>query len=333
MRFGERLRSVFCWLDSSVDAPASTPSDDPSGDDRSDRVDLLRCIPFIGIHLACLGVIWVGFSWAALSVAVVLYVVRMFFITAFYHRYFSHRSFRTSRAVQLIGAFLGCTSGQRGPLWWAAHHRHHHKHSDAHDDCHSPRRHGFLYSHMGWFMTPKNFSANQRYVCDWSKYPELRFLDRYDWLPPLILAIAMYVLGAALAVWWPTLGTNAAQMVVWGFFVSTVVLYHATYTINSIAHTFGSRRFNTADDSRNNVWLALFTLGEGWHNNHHYYSSSVRQGFYWWEIDITFYVLAALAKVGLIWDVRTVPRRVLESSERRVCGASSVGTKEESNAV
>ena len=296
-------------MDSQAAGDAST-----SSGPQVDRIDLTRCIPFLAIHLACVAVLWVGFSWVAVLAAALLYVVRMFFITAFYHRYFSHRTFRTSRWFQFIGAAIGCTAAQRGPLWWAAHHRHHHNHSDAHGDRHSPRLQGFLYSHMGWFMTPRNFAMAARYVRDWLKFPELNFLGRYDWLPPLALAGVLYVVGAFLETYLPGSGTTGMQMVVWGFFVSTVVLYHATYTINSLAHRFGSRRFATDDDSRNNFWLAILPLGEGWHNNHHHYAASARQGFYWWEIDLTYYVLVVLARLGLIWDLRPVPRRVLEQS-------------------
>ncbi len=295
---------ILRWFDST--RPPTTTSDD------DDRIDWLRCVPFVALHLACLGVIWVGVSWIAVAVAVALYFGRMLTITSFYHRYFSHRAFRTSRAFQFVMALAAGTAAQRGPLWWAAHHRHHHNHSDEDPDLHSPSLRGFLMSHVGWFMTNNGFRTDDRYVRDWSKFPELRFLDRFDIAAPLLLAVAVFGLGSLLERFAPGLGTDGWQMLVWGFFISTVAVYHATYTINSVAHRYGSQRFATGDDSRNNFWLALLTLGEGWHNNHHHYPASARQGFYWWEVDISYYFLRALAWTGLIWNLRAVPDRVLD---------------------
>jgi len=281
------------------------------------RTDWARMIPFLSMHLACLAVFLVGFSWIALAVTATLYVVRMFAITGFYHRYFSHRSFKTSRAGQFIFGILGASAVQRGPIWWAAHHRHHHVHSDKVEDVHSPVQHGFFWSHMGWFMSNKYFVADMSRVKDLLKYPELRFLDRFDIVVPTALGVAVFLFGVLLKHVAPGLGTNGWQMLVWGFFVSTVLVYHGTYTINSLSHVFGRQRYKTGDTSRNNLWLALITLGEGWHNNHHHYPASVRQGFYWWEFDITFYMLKVLAFFGLIWDLKPVPRAVREGVGKR----------------
>ncbi|WP_372017430.1 acyl-CoA desaturase [Pseudoxanthomonas sp. 10H] len=281
------------------------------------RIDWLRALPFVGLHAGCAGVIWVGVSPVALGVAIALYLVRMFAITAFYHRYFSHRAFQTSRALQLLFAVIGAAGVQRGPLWWAAHHRHHHRHADTVDDPHSPGVRGFLWSHVGWFLTPEAFATDHRRIGDLLRYPELRWLDRYDTAVPLLLAVVLYALGALLARLMPGLGTSGPQMLVWGFFVSTVALFHATVTINSLAHRFGRRRFDTRDDSRNNAWLALLTLGEGWHNNHHFYPGSARQGFRWYEIDPTWYVLRAMQALGLVWGLRPVPAWVMGKAVRR----------------
>ncbi|MGA1498323.1 MAG: acyl-CoA desaturase, partial [Steroidobacteraceae bacterium] len=251
-------------------------------------------------------------SAVAVATAAFLYFIRMFAITGFYHRYFSHRSFRTSRLMQFLFGVLGASSVQRGPLWWAAHHRHHHAYSDRPEDPHSPREKGFLMSHVGWFLTRGGFRPDMTRVRDLERYPELRWLDRYDIAIPVLLALGLFAVGGWLERSHPSLGTSAGQMLVWGFFISTVVLYHATYTINSLCHVFGSRRYDTGDDSRNNPWLALITLGEGWHNNHHHYPSSVRQGFYWWEIDITWYLLKAMSWLGLVWDLKPIPASVRE---------------------
>jgi stearoyl-CoA desaturase (delta-9 desaturase) len=278
-------------------------------------VDWLRAIPFVAMHLACLAVIWVGVSWVAVGVALALYALRMFAITAFYHRYFAHRTFRTSRAVQFIFAVIGASSVQRGPLWWAAHHRNHHRHTETAADPHSPTVHGFWWSHMGWFLTAEGFRTDWARIPDLAKYPELRWLDRFDTLIPVALAAALFGLGALLEHVAPGLGTSGGQMLVWGFFISTVVLFHATVTINSLAHRFGRRRFDTGDDSRNNLWLALLTFGEGWHNNHHFFPGTVRQGFYWWEVDITWYGLRAMSALRLVHDLKPVPAWVLAKAE------------------
>lgn len=277
------------------------------------RIDWRRCVPFIGLHLACLGVFWTGWSWAALGVCFALYVARMFAITGFYHRYFSHRSFKTSRWLQGLMAVVGATAAQRDPMWWASHHFHHHANSDDAEDPHSPARLGFWMSHVGWFMTPGGFLTRKSYVADWAKFPELRWLNRFDLAPPVALGFLMFGLGKGLEIWVPESGTTGWQMLVWGFFVSTIACYHMTFSINSLAHQFGTRRFETDDDSRNNFWLALLTFGEGWHNNHHHYPGSARQGFYWWEIDLTYYALVLLERVGLVWDLRPAPETALRS--------------------
>jgi stearoyl-CoA desaturase (delta-9 desaturase) len=290
------------WLDSSVAVADNELAEK--------RVDWLRVIPFLVLHLACFTVIWVGWSAFAVGFAVTLYLVRMFAITGFYHRYFSHKAFRTSRPAQLIFALLGATAVQRGPLWWASMHRHHHAYSDRVEDAHSPMQHGFWWSHLGWFLSNANFATRNERVRELMQFAELRFLDRFDALVPAVLAIAIYFLGEWLAVAAPGLQTSGLQLLVWGFVISTVVLYHATFSVNSLAHGWGSRRYATKDQSRNNFWIALLTLGEGWHNNHHHYPGSARQGFYWWEIDLTYYGLRLLSACGLIWDLRSVPPQI-----------------------
>ena len=292
------LPALLRWFDTSIETPL---------DERADRIDWLRTLPFIAMHLACFGVIWVGVSWFAVAVAVALYAVRMFALTGFYHRYFSHKAFRTSRAVQFVFAAIGATCVQRGPLWWAAHHRHHHRHTDTPHDPHSPRHQGFWWSHMGWFLTPRGFRTDWDAIPDLRRFPELRILDRFDILLPVLLAVGLYQLGSWLQHAHPTLGTNGPQLLVWGFFISTIVLFHATVTINSLAHVFGSRRFDTRDDSRNNWLLALITFGEGWHNNHHHFPGSARQGFRWWEYDMTWYGLKMMSWLGLVHDLKPVP--------------------------
>ncbi len=274
------------------------------------RLVRLRWGLFIALHLACLAAIWTGVSAFALLVALGLYLIRMFFLAAFYHRYFSHKSFKASRGFQFLMAVAGCTAGQRGPLWWAGHHRYHHAHADKPEDLHSPRQRGFFVAHMGWFMKTENWPTPRKYIRDWAHYPELRWIDRWDFAPFFALAAMAWMTGALLARFAPSLHTSGAQMLIVGFLWSTIALYHATYTINSLAHRWGSRPYATRDDSRNNGLLALITLGEGWHNNHHFYPGSTRQGFRWWELDIAWLGLCALSALGLIHRLRPVPQRV-----------------------
>ncbi len=281
------------------------------------KVRFNRLMPYIFLHVMALGAIFTGFSWAALVAALITFYVRMFAITGFYHRYFSHRAYRTSRFWQFVFALVGNSAAQRGPLWWAAQHRHHHAHSDQEGDFHSAKRYGFYWSHIGWLTCEESQPTALKAVPDLHHFPELRFLDRHEFLTPALFAAALFGLGECLRVVAPGLGTSGWQMLFWAFFLSTVVLFHCTCTINSLSHMFGRRRFKTTDMSRNNWVLALLTLGEGWHNNHHHYPSSARQGFYWWEIDISYYILKLMSWCGIVRDLRRVPDSILAEGRAR----------------
>jgi len=288
-------------------------------DIKDDKIDLARCFSLIFIHLGCLGIFWVGWSWVAISIALFLYFTRMFTITAFLHRYFSHRTFKTNRFFQFIFAAMASSAMQRGALWWAAHHRKHHKESDTESDVHSPHTKSFIWSHIGWITSRKNFATDYKSIKDFAKYPELVFLNRFNKLVPAALAGLLYITGEWIAHNWPSMNTSGVQLIVWGWFISTTILLHGTSTINSLSHLFGKKRFNTGDESRNNFWLSLITLGEGWHNNHHHYMHSARQGFYWWEIDITYYGLKCLSFLGIIYDLKPVPKNILEQGICKSC--------------
>jgi stearoyl-CoA desaturase (delta-9 desaturase) len=257
-------------------------------------------IPFILMHFACFAAIWTGVTWQALAICIALYWLRIFGIGAGYHRYFAHRAYSTSRAFQFALAFLAQTTAQKSVIWWASKHRHHHLHSDTEQDVHSPRHKGFIYSHLGWIFSRKHDLPDFDKVSDLMRYPELRLLHKFELLPAVMLAVV-----CLLAAGWSGL--------VVGFVWSTVLVYHATFCINSLAHVSGSTRYVTGDDSRNNWLLAVFTMGEGWHNNHHAFQSSVRQGFRWWEIDQTYYLLRGLSWLGLVWDLRLPPVQVLRN--------------------
>jgi len=297
------FKSILVWFDTWAVSDAEIPTDPK-------HVNWVRVLPFFALHIACFAVIWVGWSWTAVLVAAALYVIRMFAITGFYHRYFSHRTFKTSRWAQFLFAVLGSSAVQKGPLWWAAHHRHHHRFSDKPNDVHSPHRDSFYWSHMGWITASANQKTRLENVKDLAKFPELRFLDRFDIVVPILMAVGLFLLGSILESYFPGLGTNGPQLFVWGFVISTVVLFHGTFTINSLSHKFGKKRYQTGDESRNNWLLAIITLGEGWHNNHHYFPASTRQGFFWWEFDPTYYTLKILSWFGVIWDIREVPSKV-----------------------
>jgi stearoyl-CoA desaturase (delta-9 desaturase) len=276
----------------SVATPLSIPL--PNGA----RLPLIGAIPFALFHIAALGIFFVPFQWKYLLACFLAYQVRMFFVTAGYHRYFSHRSYKTSRIFQFVIAWMAVSSTQKGVLWWAAHHRHHHRSSDEEEDLHSPTLFGFWWSHVGWILSDRYNGTRLDYIADYAKYPELRWLNKYHMLPPTVLGVAMWLIGG-----WP--------LFFWGFCLSTVLLWHGTFTINSLSHLIGNRRFATTDTSKNNWMLALVTLGEGWHNNHHHYMASARQGFYWWEVDITFYTLKVFSWLGLVWELRKVPEKIL----------------------
>jgi stearoyl-CoA desaturase (delta-9 desaturase) len=259
--------------------------------------------------VAIAGIVVSGWSWSGVVLAAALYYARMFFLTAGYHRYFSHRAFKASRAVQCALAVGGTLCLQKGPLWWAANHRVHHRHADRPTDLHSPRARGLWWAHVGWILSREHAATQWHAIPDLARHPELRWLDRHWLVAPLAMSGVLWLAGG----WWALL---------WGFFVSTTLLWHGTFTINSLAHVFGSRRYPTDDDSRNSLGLALLTMGEGWHNNHHRYPGAARQGFFWWEVDATHYVLSALARLRVVSGLRRVPAALLrpEALRRRLTG-------------
>ncbi|MFO0549140.1 MAG: acyl-CoA desaturase [Polyangiaceae bacterium] len=264
-------------------------------------IDYSKSIPFFLMHVtAVVGLFVFGWSTKGFLIALAFYYVRMFGVTAGYHRLFSHRSFKANRFVQFLFAFLAMTSAQKGVIWWASHHRTHHKYSDQPGDIHSAKLEGLWWSHVGWILSDKYAEVDHARVKDLERLPELRFLERWFLLPPLALTAAVYFIGGI-------------EILYWAMAVSTVMLWHGTFTINSFTHLWGRRRYATTDNSKNSLFFALVTMGEGWHNNHHYYQRSCRQGFYWWEIDLTFYVLKVLEVLHIVYDVQGVSRAVRDA--------------------
>jgi len=268
------------------------------------RTHLVSRTVYWGIHAAALLAFYVGAPLEAVALCVATYAIRVFGITAGYHRYFAHKSYKTSRLFQFVLAWLACSATQKGPLWWAGTHRRHHRYADAPGDPHSPRE-GLYYAHQGWVFDNRWEGTPVEAMREFTQYPELVWLNKYHFVPPLVLALACYAIGGFAGL-------------VWGFAVSTTLLWHATYSVNSVSHVFGRRRYETGDTSRNNWLIALLTFGEGWHNNHHYYMASARQGFFWWEVDVTWYALRALSVLGIVWDLRVPTEAIRDGGSRRI---------------
>jgi stearoyl-CoA desaturase (delta-9 desaturase) len=290
-------------------------------DGNLDEIVYPSVIPFVLVHLACAAAVWTGITWQSVAICAALYWLRIFAIGAGYHRYFSHRAYATSRAFQLLLALFAQSTAQKSVLWWATQHRHHHLHSDTERDLHSPRQKGFWYSHVGWIFARRQNSLDLTRIADFAKFPELMWLHRFELMPAVVLAVICYLLAG-----WSGL--------VVGFFWSTVLVFHATFCINSLAHVHGRKRYVTGDDSRNNWFLAIFTMGEGWHNNHHAYQSSVRQGFKWWEYDLTYYLLKLLSLIRVVWDLKTPPLAVVRNEHglgSRVIGRAAAQLAESFN--
>lgn len=275
----------------------------PAKPEYSDQFNWVWAAPFIGLHLAVVGVFFTGFTTEAVIICASLYALRVFALTAGYHRYFAHRSYKTGRVFQFLLAFFGGAALQRGALWWAAKHREHHRYSDQPEDAHSPRQYGFWDSHVGWVFRDARQQADLEMIPEFTRYPELMWLNKYDWVPGVLLGILSFIIGG-----WA--GFFA------GFILSTVLVYHVTFLVNSLAHVTGRQRYLTGDDSRNCWWIALLTFGEGWHNNHHYYMASARQGFRWYELDISYLILRLFEKLGFVWDLHAPPDSIV-AGERR----------------
>ena len=246
----------------------------------------------------------VPFRWAFVALWAASHFIRAIGLTLAFHRYFAHRAFKMNRVARFVWAWIATSAMQKGPLWWAGHHVNHHKYADREGDPHSPMVSGIYYAHIGWFLNDARhdkIEPSNPVVRDFSKAPEIAFLDRYFFLPPLLLAVAMFAIGGL-------------PLLIWGFCLPTMTLAHATFAINTVNHMFGTRRFETRDESRNNPVTAFFAAGEGWHNNHHRYQRAARNGFYWWEFDPTWYVIRAMAALGLAWDLHPVPRRIYDEA-------------------
>jgi stearoyl-CoA desaturase (delta-9 desaturase) len=247
-------------------------------------------------------------TWGLVALWAGSHFLRAIGLTLAFHRYYAHQAFEMNRGARFFWTLVGTAAMQKGPLWWAGHHVYHHKYADRDGDPHSPKLSGFYHAHLGWFLNDsrhRTLDPSNPVIRTFARYPEIAFLERFNVVPPIVMAAAMYAFGG-----WPWL--------LWGFCLPTVTLSHATFAINTVNHLFGSRRFQTRDDSTNNALTALFAVGEGWHNNHHRYQRAARNGFYWWEIDVTYYVIWTMEKVGLAWNVQPVPERIYREAREGV---------------
>jgi stearoyl-CoA desaturase (Delta-9 desaturase) len=272
--------------------------------------------PLLFMHIACIGIFFTPAGWSAILIFLTTYTLHVFALTAGYHRYFSHKTYKTSRTFQFLMALLGTTAAQRDPLWWASHHRLHHQYADTEEDPHSPIRRGFWWAHLGWVMRRECMETRFDRIKDFAKYPELRWLNRHPYLPAILFALLLYSLGAGLEKAAPQWGASGTQFLFYGFFLSTIAVYHVTFSINSILHMYGKRPYHTADQSRNNWPIALLTMGEGWHNNHHRYALSTRQGFKWWQLDLSYLILRGLQALHIVWEIREPPASILEEGKQ-----------------
>ncbi|MFZ0661689.1 MAG: fatty acid desaturase [Acidobacteriaceae bacterium] len=246
------------------------------------------------------------FSWSALAVASVLWVLgQNVGIAISYHRQLTHRGFVTPRWVEYAMALCATLALQGGPIYWVAVHRLHHQLTDRPGDPHSPHD-GKWWSHMGWLLQGTLRNRNTlltRYAPDLSRDSFYRWLSRYHWLPVTALGVGLFLIGG-----WPWL--------LWGIFLRVTLGMHVTWLVNSATHIWGSRRFETHDDSRNSWWVALLTGGEGWHNNHHALPVSTSHGMAWYELDFNYWCIRLLGFLGLakrikVQDAKAGPARIL----------------------
>lgn len=289
---------------------ASLPS---SGIQLSESVGIIRFRIFL-VHFATLGVFFVPWNGRIVLWAAITYFFRVFAWEAGSHRYFSHRSYKTSRVFQSVLAVLAAASGQRGPIWWAASHRAHHRTSDTPDDPHSPVHRGFWHAHLGWVLDSGNADTNLDHAKDLARFPELVWINKYHYVFPYILLLAIFCVGQYTNAFGATGQGLAATF--WIFFLSTVLSLHATFAVNTLTHgikpgLINQRRYATDDTTTNNWLLCIPTMGASWHNNHHRYMNAARAGFHWWQLDLAYLVLRVLAALRIVWDLKAVPSHIL----------------------
>ena len=266
---------------------------------RLSNINWVTAAFMVAFHVLALVALWF-FSWQNLAVALVLHWMAVGFgISLGYHRLHTHRGFKTSKTFEYFLAICGTLTLEGGPIFWVATHRKHHQLSDQDGDPHSPREGGF-WAHMGWILFGDTHHNNTelmgRYAPDLNRDRFYRWLNSYHWVPLTTLGLIL-------------LATGGWSMVLWGIFLRVVVGLHGTWLVNSATHMWGTRRFETRDDSRNSWWVALLTFGEGWHNNHHAHPVSARHGLAWYEFDISWITLKFFNAIGVVSDLKVAKVR------------------------
>jgi len=274
-------------------------------------------IALIIVHLVSLLGFYTGISWTAFVAFLGLYIIRGLGITMGYHRYFAHKSFKTNRFFQFILGLMGSMAVQGGILWWVSHHREHHRYTETEDDIHSPVAHGFWQSHIGWLTNKKAFNAPKIRANDFAKIPEIKFLQKQYVFIQVLQVLGLFSLGSYLQAAFPQLETSGAQLLVWGFFINTVALWHSTFAVNSICHVWGKEPYEANDTSKNNFIVALLAFGEGWHNNHHKFATSARHGLEWWQFDMTFITLRFLEAFGIVSHLKIPTQEQLAAKRQK----------------
>lgn len=278
-------------------------------------------LPFLGLAAAIV-LLWpFGFNWLQLALLVGMYIITGLGVTVGYHRLFTHKSFDTGPVMTFIIGACGSMAAEGRVMDWVANHRRHHQHSDKEGDLHSPHIHGegiwnifrgLWHAHMGWIMRPR-IADLDRYAPDLQKDPVVRAVHRTFLLWIAVGLLIPTVLGGLITMTW----TGALLGLLWGGLVRTLLVHHVTWSVNSVCHLWGSRPFDSHDESRNNAVCAALAFGEGWHNNHHAFPASARHGLRWWEVDLSYLVIRAMALVGLARNIRTpAPARVAAKLRR-----------------
>ncbi len=310
------------------DRAASGPGADeiqPVANETRDRIitGTVTVLPFLGLGLVCWQLWERALHWHDIVVFAILYAATGLGITVGFHRLLTHRSFKTSRWLRATFAAVGSAAVEGPVISWVSDHRKHHVYADQEGDPHSPHvdhgvgwrgaLRGLFHAHVGWLFIHTERGAKERFARDLIDDPAIRFVDRTFVLWVALGLLVPFGLGYAVG------GTLMAALtgLLWGGFVRMLVLHHVTYSINSLCHFFGRRRFDTDDHSRNLLWLAPLSFGESWHNNHHAFPTSARHGLRFWELDLSAMLIRGLESVGLAWDVVRV------SSERQSARAGA----------
>ena len=270
------------------------------------RINWITTTFMVLFHIGAIAALFF-FSWKNLAAAVVTYFFAINVgIGMTYHRLLTHRGYRVPKGLEYFLTACGCLALEGGPIFWVATHRVHHQNSDQEGDPHTPHD-GTWWAHAGWILSGRAMHSETallgRYAPDLTRDKGQVWLSKFHWVPLTVTGILQMALGAALAPPEHRV-VGALGMVLWGIFFRTVLGLHSTWLVNSATHLWGSRRFETRDDSRNSWWVALLTGGEGWHNNHHAHPVSARHGLVWYEFDINYYGIWVMEKLGLAKKVQ-----------------------------